>query len=577
MKKRILSILLILSMALSILPFGAFNLTASAAITAAGLEYTILSDEVEITGYIGSATEVVIPAEIEGYPVTSIGAHACENSTNLTIITIPDNVTKIGENAFHIFTVIRCKKDSAAANYCKKITEQPYVFIDTPDSENIFSGTFNDFNWNIDKRTGVLKINGSGNTLDFMFMPEYFLWSKYRCYITSVEFSNKITEIAEEAFCHCYNLKKIVIPDSVTYIGNNAFYGCYNLTSFTIPNNVTYIGHSVFKYCSNLTSVTIGESISKVQYCTFVGCSALEEIMIYSRNCEFEYDCGLNNNHTIYGFKGSNTETSAKKNCENFVDIMKVHTHTESTVKGYAATCTTTGLTAGKKCSICGVVTVKQTSVPANGHNLIILPAKTPTYTATGLTAGKKCSVCGTITLAQKVVAKLPQTSLKKAKFTLKAKTYTGKAIKQSFTVKLGSKTLKKGKDYTVSYKNNKKIGKATVTITGIGNYAGTKKVTFAINPKKVSSLKVKSGKKHMTVSWKKDKSVGGYDILYATSKNFKKGKKTVKVTKASTVKKVIKKLKAKKTYYVKVRAFKKVGGKTYYGAYASVKKVKIK
>ena len=80
-----------------------------------------------------------------------------------------------------------------------------------------------------------------------------------------------------------------------------------------------------------------------------------------------------------------------------------------------------------------------------------------------------------------------------------------------------------------------------------------------------------------MTVSWKKDTKVGGYEIVYATSKNFKSGKKTVKVTSAKTAKKVIKKLKAKKTYYVKVRSFKKVRGKIYYGAYTSQKKVNIK
>ena len=208
---------------------------------------------------------------------------------------------------------------------------------------------------------------------------------------------------------------------------------------------------------------------------------------------------------------------------------------------------------------------------------MVTIPAKAATYTATGLTAGKKCSVCNTVTVAQKVVAKLAQTSLKKAKFSVKAATYTGKAITQKITVKLGSKTLKNKVDYTITYKNNKNIGKATVTIKGIGAYKDSVSKTFAINPKKVSSLKLKAGKKQMTVSWKKDTKVGGYEIVYATNSKFSKGKKTVKVTSAKTAKKVIKKLSSKKTYYVKVRAFKKVSGKTYYGAYTSAKKVKIK
>ncbi len=60
-------------------------------------------------------------------------------------------------------------------------------------------------------------------------------------------------------------------------------------------------------------------------------------------------------------------------------------------------------------------------------------------------------------------------------------KTYTGSAIKPALTVKDGTKTLKSGSDYKVAYKNNTKVGTATVTITGLGNYKGTKSVTFKI------------------------------------------------------------------------------------------------
>ena len=52
--------------------------------------------------------------------------------------------------------------------------------------------------------------------------------------------------------------------------------------------------------------------------------------------------------------------------------------------------------------------------------------------------------------------------------------TYNGKAQKPSVTVKLGSDKLKKDTDYTLSYKNNKKAGKASIEIKGIGNYSGT-------------------------------------------------------------------------------------------------------
>lgn len=60
-------------------------------------------------------------------------------------------------------------------------------------------------------------------------------------------------------------------------------------------------------------------------------------------------------------------------------------------------------------------------------------------------------------------------------------KTYQGKAVTQSPTVKVNGKTLKAGTDYTISYQNNNKVGTATMIITGKGVYKGTKKVTFKI------------------------------------------------------------------------------------------------
>ena len=73
----------------------------------------------------------------------------------------------------------------------------------------------------------------------------------------------------------------------------------------------------------------------------------------------------------------------------------------------------------------------------------------------------------------------------------LKTLTYNGKAQTQQPVVKVGSKTLKKGTDYTVVTTGNKNAGKATVTITGKGNYKGTAKTAFTIakaaNPAKVT------------------------------------------------------------------------------------------
>lgn len=155
---------------------------------------------------------------------------------------------------------------------------------------------------------------------------------------------------------------------------------------------------------------------------------------------------------------------------------------------------------------------------------------------------------------------------------------YTGKAVKPAVTVKSGNKVLENGTDYKLSYKNNKKIGTATVVVTGMGNYNGSAKLSFKIVPKKAVLSSVQSKKaKTISVKWKRDNMVTGYVIWYSTDKNFKKNVKKVTIGKNKTASTTIKKLKSQKTYYVKVASYKKVSGKTYTGKYSNVKKIKVK
>ena len=78
--------------------------------------------------------------------------------------------------------------------------------------------------------------------------------------------------------------------------------------------------------------------------------------------------------------------------------------HTAVADAAVPATCTATGLTAGKHCSVCNTVLIAQTTVPAKGHTEVIDAAVAPTCTATGLTAGKHCAVCNTVLIAQTTV-----------------------------------------------------------------------------------------------------------------------------------------------------------------------------
>ena len=151
---------------------------------------------------------------------------------------------------------------------------------------------------------------------------------------------------------------------------------------------------------------------------------------------------------------------------------------------------------------------------------------------------------------------------------------YNGKNITRKVIVKSGNDILTEGRDYKITYSNNKNCGIVTMKIEGIGNYQGTITKTFKIAPKKASLKKVKSGKKTATLYIiKNGGGVTGYQIRYSYKKNFKSSK--YKGSKKTTYK--IKGLKRKKQVYVKIRAYKQVGKAKIYGSWSNSKKVKIK
>ncbi len=158
--------------------------------------------------------------------------------------------------------------------------------------------------------------------------------------------------------------------------------------------------------------------------------------------------------------------------------------------------------------------------------------------------------------------------------FSLQAKAVKGAKITYKSSDKKVADVDKKGK---VTIKGT---GIATITVkaTVSGYEAKSLKVTVKVSPSKCSApaLKVLKGRK-LKVSWKKDKRATGYQVQYCTSKAFKKGVKTVTVTKNKTVTKTIPRLAKGKRYYVRVRAYKsaKLNKKTQkiYGPWSSVKR----
>ena len=139
-----------------------------------------------------------------------------------------------------------------------------------------------------------------------------------------------------------------------------------------------------------------------------------------------------------------------------------------------------------------------------------------------------------------------PKASLSKTSYSYSGKTRTPKVIVKD----IDDYYLRKNKDYKVTYSSGRKlVGTYYVTVKLKGDYSGTKRLSFKINPKKTSVTKVTAGKKRLKVSIKKQtKQVTGYEVQYSTSKKFKSAKK-ITIKKAKTTATTIKKLKSKKTY----------------------------
>jgi hypothetical protein len=151
-------------------------------------------------------------------------------------------------------------------------------------------------------------------------------------------------------------------------------------------------------------------------------------------------------------------------------------------------------------------------------------------------------------------------------------KAYTGKPVKPAPTLSVKNVALKQGTDYTVSYKNNTKIGKATVTVTGKGKYTGKKTLSFNIVPAKTSVSKAVPVKGGLKVTWKKvgaAQKVTKYEVRYKV-KGAKKWK--TKSVSAKSAGLTIGKLQKGKTYQIQVRSYKTVSKVKYYSAWSKVK-----
>lgn len=233
MKKRLLSMILAISMMLTILPVNAITAWAeNGKIIQSGncgnnVTYDLTQNNDDTTNPTYTLT-IKGNGEMADFKESDMEGRApwIAQKEKITAVTIENGVTYVGAYAF---------------DHCKKLTQ---ITIHAQ-LNSIGKGAFRDCEG-----------------------------------LTSIEIPKTVTSIGASAFSGCKGLSNIEIPETVVSIGGAAFNGCTGLTSIKIPATVTSIKEYTFNECSNLKNVEIPQGVVSIGECAFSGCGILESIEI---------------------------------------------------------------------------------------------------------------------------------------------------------------------------------------------------------------------------------------------------------------------------------------------------------
>ncbi|MEE1374929.1 MAG: leucine-rich repeat protein [Clostridia bacterium] len=452
----------------------------------------------------------------------TIGNTAFQNAP-LTEVSLPDSVTSVGSGAFtntekattHIEKVKLSKGMTAIP--AGMFTNQKVKNVEIP--EGIKTIGVRAFAGN---RVETLRISGTVEKID-----DYAFWNNQ---MKELEIPGNVKTIGRYAFQRTQEyikatINKVVLHEGLESIGKKAFYQTLTseCKSIDLPTTVKVLDAAAFEGNAKVTLISLVEDQvnAKGDYTKVVAKGTAHEIVLVHK---VTFDAG----------EGKADAETARTDKDGKLAELPNAVRDGYTFEGW--------FTAAEGGDAVTADTVFDKDITVFAH------------------------------WKKNVVSATPSVKLSTSTYT-----YNGKVKTPGVKVSVNGTVLTKD-NYSVSYgKGRKNVGKYTVKVTLKNDYAGSKTVSFKINPPKSAVKKLKKGKKSFTVYVKKQsKQTSGYQVQYSTSKKFK-SPKTKSLTSYKKTSLKVKKLKKHKKYYVRVRTYKKVGKAKYYSSWSSAKSVKTK
>lgn len=282
--------------------------------------------------------------------------------------------------------------------------------------------------------------------------------------LRNIQLPEKLTLIGAYAFCNCKNLEQVQLPSQLKELGNGAFGSCENLAQIQLPSQLNKLGGDAFRDCTSLDKIDIPAGLKQIESATFCN-TGLTSVTLHEGLTKIEdwafHDClklkkiRIPKSVTDIGELALGIRYNMGNGAEEVIPG-------GFTVEGY------TGSAAERY--------VKRMHQSENLYHVFFKDVK---FVSIG---GQTAAV----------------TNISKTKISaLKTRAFTGKPLTQALTITYGGKKLVNGRDYTLTWKNNKNIGTASVTIKGKGKYNGSVTKKFRITVQKnavytVSRLKYK-------------------------------------------------------------------------------------